>query len=196
LLERTEEIDNEYWNVSSGTNVTDNAQANPRTGSMTVADVRETSASGFHIRGRQFTFPASTQHTMSCILSYNGRQYCGLDGGNPPWQPSAFFDLINGTVFSVTGSATASITEIGTSGYFYCTLTALSSVSGGVSNVQLVLSTDGTTVSYVGDTTKGVFASEMMLNIGSPLPYQRVTTAFDVTEAGQRDCYGVGKHEF
>jgi hypothetical protein len=36
-----------------------------------------------------------------------------------------------------------------------------------------------------------VFVSNPQLELGStPTAYQRVTTAFDVTEAGQRDCYG------
>jgi hypothetical protein len=44
--------------------------------------------------------------------------------------------------------------------------------------------------SYTGDGTSGILASAAKLAAGV-FPYQRVTTAFDVTEQGQRDCYGV-----
>ncbi len=189
LFERTEELSNAYWAVATGTSATDNAQANPRTGSLNVSDVRETAITNFHLRGRSIVFPASTQHTMSCILSSNGRRFCGLNGGSSAWLHNAMFDLTNGTVFSTSASATASITRIGSSSYYYCTLTGNSSGSGGSSNCQIVLSTDGTTVSYLGDITKGVFASEMMLNTGTVTNYQRVVSAFDITEPGQPSCY-------
>ena len=45
-----------------------------------------------------------------------------------------------------------------------------------------------------GDGTSGVLFTMPqyeLRNATTPTAYQRVTTAFDVTEAGQRDCYGV-----
>jgi hypothetical protein len=43
-----------------------------------------------------------------------------------------------------------------------------------------------------GDGVSGIFASAAQVEPGSSTTaYQRVTTAFDVTEDGQRDCYGV-----
>jgi hypothetical protein len=47
-------------------------------------------------------------------------------------------------------------------------------------------------IGYVGDSVEGILLWGAQLELGSTATaYQRVTTAFDVTESGQRDCFGV-----
>jgi hypothetical protein len=62
--------------------------------------------------------------------------------------------------------------------------TAATTTDGGIGTGNFVI-----TLATSGDEIDLAFPQA---ELGStPTPYQRVTTAFDVTEAGQRDCYGV-----
>jgi hypothetical protein len=112
-------------------------------------------------------------------------------------QVRAWFDLTSGTVGTVENASTAtgaaaSITAIG-DGWYRCTITGIMNIAGQIVGFIGMAETDGVQ-SYLGDTGRSVLLWRPQVEVGSTTTataYQRVTTAFDVTESGQRDCYGV-----
>jgi uncharacterized membrane protein len=98
-------------------------------------------------------------------------------------QYSGTYNLSTG-VFTNTDLTSGSMTPIG-DGWFECVATL--TLPAGSASFRIF---PGPMTSYTGDGTSGILASAAKLAAGV-FPYQRVTTAFDVTEAGQRDCYGV-----
>lgn len=66
------------------------------------------------------------------------------------------------------------------------------STSNGISSLiahGMPTDTIGNDASYLGDGVSGIIIRNPQLEIDGPSPYQKVTNAFDVTEAGVPDCY-------
>jgi hypothetical protein len=86
------------------------------------------------------------------------------------------------------------IRHVGTGVYGVVTLTAdwvrvsrVETAAGSANNISF-----GSRGGANTSTTVSALVYQMQLESGAiPTPIQNVTTAFDVTEAGQRDCYGV-----
>jgi hypothetical protein len=185
LLERTEQFDNAYWTKFAST-VTPNAGTDPD--GQTTADllIPNTNNSQHSVLRTGFSAGTQTFSILAKAAGYNTIQIYLFDGAFKG-QATARLDL--GTVvISGTGTPTGAITAIG-NGWYKVTLTATTSTS---TEAGCYVGQNGSVSSFVGDNATGVLLSRFQLEAGSsPTAYQRVTTAFDVTEAGQRDCYGV-----
>jgi hypothetical protein len=98
-------------------------------------------------------------------------------------------NLSSGAIVATDASITPTVTAI-TDGWYRISATATST---GTSNGNLSVFFGSTSaVNEVGNGTNGILLSGSMQDQSATLrPYQRVTTAFDVTESGQRDCFGV-----
>jgi hypothetical protein len=181
LLERTDEFDNAYWTK----------------GNTTASGNRVTANAGTHAayveRGVTNSNP-SVAHTVSFIfLPTPGRNryvWIGERGVAPI--ASATFDLDGVSVVGKAVAVTAAISLL-PDGSVLCSMTSTTGV-GATSTPQFALA--GST--YTADRPSITWAGGEFLDakaqyqIGSTATaYQRVTTAFDVTEQGQRDCYGV-----
>jgi hypothetical protein len=189
LLERTEEFDNAYWTKTLGT-VAANTTTAPD-GTATADTFTETALSGPHDVRRSFSAVSGQSYTFSCYVKAKDRTQVVLGTfPSPNW--AGKFDLSAGTYLGAAPSFVAptsgAILDVG-NGWYRCSVTFTATATG-TRTVFLGPSIDGSNNAYVGDGTSGIFIWGAQLELGSTATaYQRVTSTFDVTEAGQPDNY-------
>jgi hypothetical protein len=183
LLEQTEDFGNAYW---TKTRVTASGQI-----------ITETTDTGTHeiVRSLQSAGTIGIRYTMSCIISLTERTTVRMffTGSAFGAQRGADFNLTTNevTLFGVAGNLEASMAALADGKHFIRVSVDTGSTNTGVN--PTIQFTDGVGVtSFAGSLTSSALIEKYQVELGStPTAYQRVTTAFDVTEAGQRDCYGV-----
>lgn len=111
-----------------------------------------------------------------------GRDYICLQADDGTNGQGQFFNLTTGalggqrTIGAGFTIVEAKIVDMGAEGY-KCIIRVSSSTSS-VLNVRVLLSTDGTTISYAGDITKGYYARKTtLIQSASPLTESYITTA-------------------
>ena len=205
LLLRTEEFDNSYWATRR---VTKSANVAVAPNGTTTADaVTETAENNTH---QIFNDDSATQRfPVSSGLSYTFSIFLKKGDGStaPDWLLLNFiegfatngvaFNLATGAVGSATG-ATGNIIDEG-AGWYRCIITATASASTNLGRVSISFTNNTnttTTPSYAGATTSNVFIWGAQVEASATAtPYQRVTTQFDITEAGKANrhyLYGGG----
>lgn len=139
----------------------------------------EDSSNGFHIGANVSYATVGAQQTLSVYAKANGRSWIQLQLGNGT-NGNAYFNISNGTIGNVSGTAVASITPVA-NGFYRCTLTS-PSVSTNTNSQVLVASANGTS-SYQGDGASGIYFWVPQLETNSfatpPIP----TTTSTVTRA-------------
>jgi hypothetical protein len=176
LASRSEEFDNASW-FKVGINTTGtppwvNVETAPN-GTMTADKIIATAASGNHYINRA----ASTQtgqHTFSVFAKAAEYGFIRLQDINAG-KYNVTFDLINGTA---TGTG-ASIENYG-NGWYRCIVT----YDGGGANVAnglMGIPTSGTTFSYTGDGTSGIFVWGAQLETGAVATSYIPTTTGTIT---------------
>jgi hypothetical protein len=185
LFERTEEIDNAYWTKTEVTL----SQSKTVFGNIILTEVVENTANAFHRLQATLNRTSGVTYTVYChVQAGEGARFLIINCNNFCNARSAF-NLQTGQVAQVD-TGTASIVDLG-GGVFRCAVTGTASLTGSA-NVFFQLDPDSTEGAYTGDGTSSLFLGGFQLATGSTATaYQRVTTAFDVTESGQRDCFGV-----
>ena len=124
-------------------------------GTLTADQYLETTANGLHSQEIvDHTFIAGVVYTFSCYAkSIGGRNF---GPGFPTLFGSArfgFFDLSGSGSYSTNAGVTASIQAVG-DGWYRCSITS-TCVTGGGARVGVFIAS-GTSISYVGDTAKGL----------------------------------------
>jgi hypothetical protein len=187
LVLRSQEIDQSPWTVTN-LNRTANATIAPD-GTLTADKIfADTTAAATHNVRQTVVVTSGSNLTFSFYAKaaeYNFIRF---------WEDAVtgqqgFFNLSTGVA---TNSTLVSVgMEDAGNGWWRC-FGRLNSFGGTNFGFRLHPTPDGTTTVYNGDGVSGVFVWQCQLEVGTvPTAPQRVTTAFDVTEAGQRDCYGV-----
>jgi hypothetical protein len=167
LLERTQEFNDAYWSKGSGSVVTANQDTAPD-GSLTADRVTSAVAITGVRLDRTVTCTPNTTYTFSF------------------WCKNIDKTSINYRI-STTGdvaiiAATDYISQINTSTYTRISVTFTTPAVN--TDLRVFIDTSSSAGSFL------VWGAQLELG-STATAYQRVTTAFDVTEAGQRDCYGV-----
>ena len=115
----------------------------------------ETATTAEHTAKYSYTYSAKS-YILSVYAKPNSRNYIRVlsgqtSGGNPV---GCFFNLSAGTVGTATGSATGTISSAG-DGWYRCSIKF--TAAAGAANATIEPSTDGSTTSYAGDITKGLY---------------------------------------
>jgi hypothetical protein len=194
LLTRTEEFDNAAWQKTRSS-ISANVAVAPD-GTMTADKlIEDTSANSHFIQTPSPAPTASGDVTVSCFAKADTRNIFLIvtqDAANV--FRNAFFDVSEGQVLSVASGLTALIEPFG-NGWFRCSVSQVQPSSGAIRMFPSLAAVDGSPI-YQGDGTSGLFIWGAQIELGSTAtPYQRVTTAFDVTEAGKANrhyLYGGG----
>jgi hypothetical protein len=183
LLTFTEQFDNAAWTKTNAT-VTANAAVAPD-GTTTADKVIATAVSGQHHVSQSIT-TAAVQCTYTVYAKADGYDWLWFNttGSGAVVNDLCWFDVANGVTGTAQTNATTSIEDVG-NGWYRCTCVWAAFAAGSVSIWAAVSETDNQSGNWVGDGTSGIFVWGAQLEVGSTATdYQRVGTAFDVTEAG------------
>lgn len=160
LVTYSEQFDNAAW-TKTRSSISANSLTNPTDGQATADTlVEDSTAANTHIILPATTYQIQTgfSYRISVFAKKKERHLslrfnCTATGFTST--PYAHFDLDNGTVNSVTGSVTASITSLG-NGWYRCIAECPCVANDTASPTALLASTPGTT-SYNGDGTSGAY---------------------------------------
>ncbi len=146
-----------YWTATAVT-LTANSVQNPADGLITASKIMETAANSAHkvVQGVT-TFYPGTNYTISFYGRPNGRDYVQLAVSDGVTAYTAFFNLTTGTVGTTANFLTTTIGQQ-PNGFWLCQATLTANAAATTSGTYTMsLSSDGTTLSYAGDVTKGAY---------------------------------------
>lgn len=145
-----------YWTATNAT-ITANSIANPADNRTTACKVLETVTNGAHkaVQSSLTCFPA-TQYQLSVYARPCGRDYVYLAASDGTTTFSSFFNVTTGVAGTAANVDTSSIIKQ-PNGYYLCTITYTSGAAASAQSVTVQVSSDGSTLSYAGDTAKGLY---------------------------------------
>lgn len=145
-----------YWTATNAT-ITANSIGNPADNRTTASKLLETSATGQHkvVQSGLAAFP-TTQYQLSVYVRPNGRNYVYVAANDGVATYSGYFNVQAGTVGTVTNLQNWNIQQC-PNGFLLCTLTYQTASTAASQDVTIAVSTDGSTLSYAGDTAKGLY---------------------------------------
>lgn len=171
LLTYSEQFTAAAWTATNAT-LTAGALANPGDGMLTATSIKETVTNGEHRIAHAYTFTA-VAHTLSVFARALSRSYLRLRANDGSTDFTGFFNLSAGTVGTLSAGVSASILAL-EDGWYRCRITFTPDAASG--NVYVNTSTDGSTVSYAGDTAKGVYLYGAQIEAASTAGPYIVTT--------------------
>ena len=138
--------------------ITANSVANPADGATNASKMMETAANSAHkIVQTVTTFYPSMDYKCSFYIRPNGRNNVQLSVTDGVGTYSAFYDMSTGTVGTTVSTTATSMTEQ-PNGFWLCTMSFTADAAATTSgSYSVLLSTNGSTVSYAGDTSKGIY---------------------------------------
>ena len=175
LLTRTEEFDNAAWTKSNASISATNGTAPD--GTATADTLTENTANTRHEITQSASVVSGQSYTFSAYVKRgSGSRNVRIVSGSSVIPP-AIVNLSNGSVLS--GSAV--VTQVGD---FY-RISVSGTAAGTISEAFFIQVADGTNFTYTGDGASSLIIWGAQLELGSTATaYQRVGSAFDVTEAG------------
>lgn len=161
-----------YWTATSAT-LTANSVSNPADGTQTATKVMEVAAVAQHgVQQTVTNFYPQTGYAASFYARPNGRvwQYIEVYDGAQTY--TAFFNTQTGAVGSYTNFTSVTMGQQ-PNGFWVCKGTFTTGTTTTTSGyVRLRLSTDGATLSYLGDITLGSFFWGALLQQTTNTPVQ------------------------
>jgi hypothetical protein len=152
LILYSEQFNDASWAANLNASATANATTAPN-GTATADKIVEDTSTSQHYVGQTPTSITGVGHTISVFAKAAERSFLFLFEDSAGGR-SAYFDLSNGTIGTVGGSATASITSVG-NGWYRCSVTY--TASGTLVRMRVATATANGTASYTGNGTSGIF---------------------------------------
>lgn len=145
------------WTATAVT-ATANQLDNPLDGRTTVSKLLETSASSAHnVAHSAIALVPSTNYVYSAYVRANGRSHVYLLLNDGVTAHSCFFNVTTGVV-GTQANCTGVMQNVG-NGFYLCAMqfTTDAACSATSSSILLSISTDGSTLSYAGSATVGLY---------------------------------------
>lgn len=170
---RSEAFSNASWTATAVTPTDGNAN-NPMNGGPTASTILETAANTGHNVSQNYTYTATT-HTLSVYAKPNGRDWIELSQFDGTTRVRSYFNITTGTAGTTSANTTSGLESAGNGWYrVYQIWTAPLAASG---TIAFELSTDGSTLSYAGDITKGCYLWGAQLERASSAGFYLPTTS-------------------
>ena len=159
----SDQFDNtSYWSTTGAVTAGMANAAVAPTGTSVADALTEDTSTGVHRVYGAVTLTAAT-YTLSFYAKANGRNwiYIYTDGGTT----AGTVNFTTNTYVPLTGTATVSSVLVGNS-WYRVTYTFSNTITSS-QNIQLWLATNGTTSSYTGDGTSGIYLFGAQIELGS-----------------------------
>lgn len=186
LLTYSDQFDNGMWNKVRSV-VTPNAGVAPD-GTMTADKlVEDLSPSNDHRINMVYALTAGAAYTFSIYAKAAERSQIVLYESASGSTRNVLFDLLAGTATDMTGPGLSpTISAVG-GGWYRCSISVPTVTNPAGVMAYMNMAVSGSNV-YTGNGTSGLYLWGAQLELGSSATaYQRVSSIYDVTEAGQPD---------
>lgn len=183
LISYSEDLSNAYWSKNN-LSITTNAINSP-TGVLTADKIIEAATTGAHYLGNSAGVMTTTSnYTASTYFKAAERNWVYLYLYNGTSAFGAYFNLSNGTLGTINGGVTATITDAG-NGWYRCTVSA-SIIGTASSNTGITLASADNVTSYTGVAGNGIYQWGFQLEVGtSASAYQPILTTPSAFMASQ-----------
>ena len=176
------------WNkgggsISSVANVAPNGNANSELFS-------EDATTGAHRVFQAFSGTIGTTYTLSVFLKFNGRAEVALENRSIGTNPTAIFNIQNGTIGFVSAGLTAAI-QAYPNGWYRCSITGTATLAGG----NYLIAGYFAASSYTGSNGPAFYIYGAQVEAGAfPTSYIPTTTASLARSADVCDVIGADIH--
>jgi len=146
------------WSLTNVT-TTATALANPLDNRVTASQVLETSATGQHGFTQSFSVIPNTNYMASGYARFGGRSNIQVTLNDGVTSYSSFYNLGTGVAGTASGSGASSGIQMQANGFYYWSLQAKSaSTAMSAGTLTINLSPDGSSTSYSGSVTSGIYS--------------------------------------
>jgi hypothetical protein len=171
-----------YWTATALT-ATGNNMSNPADGRVTATRLLETVANSAHkMVQSSISFLPGVSYLAEAYIRPNGRTWTQLSVYDGDTTHSAFFQLTSTGTVGTTVNATTTNIGVQPNGFYLVQMAFTSSDSATSAGTYTVsASTDGSTLSYAGDITKGLYSWGVQLQQTSQVPQTAAILEWDQT---------------
>lgn len=183
LVTYSEDLTNAAWTKVNGTAAAGVATAPD--GNTTMGRLLETVTNGEHSVAQGATMTAVASEVSIFAAGGLTREWIKVSFTDSAATVfSAFFNVLRGYFVGASAGTTARIIPLG-AGFFRCVLQF--TPAAGAGTLKINISSDGSTISYAGTTTAGVYLWGAQVNAGDSAPYASTTTATRTINVPDRD---------